>query len=381
MNEKEKILVRERNELEKYKEDFKDNKLKIEKKIAERDPEKYLKELEKKEAELKKNLKAKDKEMKRSEAEYNKKQNRESALKEGLERLNKEILEVKELLSQKIIEFKFKSIEKAQELLQWEENIKEWEQEIKEFDNEKRDIDNNINKLMKELSGESITKEKWNIIKEEKTSLEEKLKELQGIIGGQKSKIERLKDDLEDKRENEKQKKELDHKLDLIKEIDDLVRGKSFVEFVAVRQLRYIALEASKRLMEITNNRYRLELNEQGEFVISDLYNGGVKRDCNTLSGGETFLSSLALALALSSRIQLKGRSSMEFFFLDEGFGTLDSNLLDVVMDSLENLQNENLKVGIISHVEELKHRVPVKLMVEPAEAGIRGTKVSIKYS
>jgi exonuclease SbcC len=133
--------------------------------------------------------------------------------------------------------------------------------------------------------------------------------------------------------------------------------------------------------MEITNNRYRLELNEQGEFVICDLYNGGVKRGCNTLSGGETFLTSLSLALALSSQIQLKGSSNMEFFFLDEGFGTLDSNLLDIVMNSLEKLQSENLTDGIISHVEELKNRVPVKLLVEPAQPGIRGTKVELNYS
>ena len=71
----------------------------------------------------------------------------------------------------------------------------------------------------------------------------------------------------------------------------------------------------------------------------------------------------------------------MEFFFLDEGFGTLDNNLLDVVMNSLEKLQDEKLAVGIISHVEELKNRVPVKLMVEPAQPGLRGTKVEINYS
>lgn len=172
----------------------------------------------------------------------------------------------------------------------------------------------------------------------------------------------------------------MEHQLALIKDINDLVSAKKFVEFVATRQLRYIAMEASKRLMEITNNRYRLELNDVGEFVICDNYNGGVRRDCNTLSGGETFLTSLSLALALSSQIQLKGSSNMEFFFLDEGFGTLDANLLDTVMSSLEELQSEDLAVGIISHVEELKHRVPIKLMVTPAEAGVHGSKVKVEH-
>jgi DNA repair protein SbcC/Rad50 len=288
---------------------------------------------------------------------------------------------VNKILDKKINEFNFESIEEARNYLQWEEKIEDWKREIKEYEKKDSSLTNNINRLLAELDGESITEEKWFEIEKEKSSLEKELEELQEKIGGQKTKITRLKKDLDDKKENENRKKKLDHELDLIREIDALVRGKKFVEFVALYQLRYIALEASKRLMEITNNRYRLELNEEGGFVIADLYNGGVKRDCNTLSGGETFLSSLSLALALSSQIQLKGRTNMEFFFLDEGFGTLDSNLLDVVMDSLEKLQDENLKVGIISHVEELKHRVPVKLFVEPAEAGIRGTKVRIQYS
>ncbi len=103
-----------------------------------------------------------------------------------------------------------------------------------------------------------------------------------------------------------------------------------------------------------------------------------MRRDCSSLSGGETFLTSLALALALSTKIQLKGDTSMEFFFLDEGFGTLDVETLDTAMTALENLHTENLSVGIISHVEEIKNRVPIKLMVSSPEPGVSGSKVKI---
>ena len=68
--------------------------------------------------------------------------------------------------------------------------------------------------------------------------------------------------------------------------------------------------------------------------------------------------------MALSSQIQLKGSAPLEFFFLDEGFGTLDAELLDTVMTSLENLKSESLSVGIISHVEEIKERIPMKLEI-----------------
>ena len=91
-------------------------------------------------------------------------------------------------------------------------------------------------------------------------------------------------------------------------------------------------------------------------------------------------MTSLSLALALSSQIQLKGSAPLEFFFLDEGFGSLDAELLDIVMESLERLHSDKLSVGIISHVEELKNRVPIKLLVTSSEAG-SGSKVKIEYS
>jgi|SRR3712207_3801281 len=140
-------------------------------------------------------------------------------------------------------------------------------------------------------------------------------------------------------------------------------------------------MEASKRLRDITANRYSLEIDGQGNFTIRDDTSGGAIRDCSTLSGGETFLTSLALALSLSSQIQLKGSAPLEFFFLDEGFGTLDPRILDDVMNSLEKLHSDRMAVGIISHVEELKNRVPMKLIVTPRQAGEGGTKVSIEVN
>ena len=87
----------------------------------------------------------------------------------------------------------------------------------------------------------------------------------------------------------------------------------------------------------------------------------------NTLSGGETFLVSLALALALSAAIYAKSLKPIEFFFLDEGFGTLDEKLIDTVMDSLEKLRDSHFSVGLISHVDELRHRIVNKILVQGA--------------
>ena len=97
--------------------------------------------------------------------------------------------------------------------------------------------------------------------------------------------------------------------------------------------------------------------------TVRDLYQGGAVRSVNTLSGGETFLVSLALALGLSSLS--KGSLDVNILFIDEGFGTLSSDYLDAVMEALENLhQAGGRKVGIISHVESLRERIPVQIRV-----------------
>ncbi|MDY6231680.1 SbcC/MukB-like Walker B domain-containing protein, partial [Peptostreptococcus porci] len=152
---------------------------------------------------------------------------------------------------------------------------------------------------------------------------------------------------------------------DNIDSLEKVMRGNRFVEFLSKIYLKNIVADASKRLDKITNGRYSLEIDSDYMFVVRDNYNGGLRRSADTLSGGETFLTSLSLALALSSQIQLKGSAPLEFFFLDEGFGTLDEELLDVVMESLENLKSSILSIGVISHMEEMKNRMPVKLVVE----------------
>lgn len=206
-----------------------------------------------------------------------------------------------------------------------------------------------------------------NVVKEEKIKLAEEIKSIKEKLYKQKELLD--------------SQKQLEHKLSLLSDLEKLFKGKKFVEFVASYQLKYVSIEASKRLKEITHGNYGLEVDEDGKFIIRDYKNGGSARDASTLSGGETFLASLSLALALSAQIQLKGTAPLELFFLDEGFGTLDDDLLEVVMNSLEHIHNDKLKVGIISHVESIKNRVPVKLIVSPAECGMGGSKVKIEMS
>jgi len=255
------------------------------------------------------------------------------------------------------------------------------EKEIKQYEQALSSILDNLQRLEKMLQGKEIDVVLFEELKEKReivgTFLEEKTKE----IGAQFRTLEEMERKIGEVKALLIKRGEVEHKLGLLREIDTLIQGNKFVEYVAMKQLKYISMEASTRLKDITRGRYALELDADGAFVMRDDFNGGTRRETNTLSGGETFLTSLCLALALSSQIQLKGSAPLEFFFLDEGFGTLDTDLLDVVMNSLEKLHSSTLSVGIISHVEELRNRVPIKLIVSPAEQGQGGSKVKLEYT
>lgn len=150
----------------------------------------------------------------------------------------------------------------------------------------------------------------------------------------------------------------------LCDELRALVRSNRFLEFIASEYLQEICVAASKTLLSLTGGRYFLKYEK--DFKVGDNLDGGNLRAVKTLSGGETFLVSLSLALSLSGAICQKSLRPIEFFFLDEGFGTLDEKLVDTVMDVLGRL-SKDFSVGLISHVEELKHRIGNKILVTGA--------------
>jgi len=106
--------------------------------------------------------------------------------------------------------------------------------------------------------------------------------------------------------------------------------------------------------------------------------NNGKKRSIKTLSGGQMFQAALSLALALSDNVKKFKREEENFFFLDEGFGSLDKPSLKLVFETLKSLHTENRIVGIISHVEDLKEDIEVYLQIENDEN--TGSRISTSY-
>ena len=146
------------------------------------------------------------------------------------------------------------------------------------------------------------------------------------------------------------------------------LRANRFVGFILQETLDLLALRASDELMRISDERYGL-VSEEGDFAVIDHINADERRSVNTLSGGETFLASLALALALSQHVGDLATEGMgaklKAVFIDEGFGTLDPETLEDVIDALERLQEGELMVGVITHVPALAERIKVGVRIE----------------
>ena len=195
-------------------------------------------------------------------------------------------------------------------------------------------------------------------------------------IAASENELKRLEELREKYRAFEKTLAEKEKQKNLCDELRTLLRNNRFLEFIASEYLQEISISAGKRLLSLTGGRYFLRYDK--EFKVGDNLDGGNLRAVKTLSGGETFLVSLSLALSLSEAICSKSMRPIEFFFLDEGFGTLDGKLVDTVMDVLGKL-SKNFAVGLISHVEALKHRIDNKILVTGANER-HGSQVRLEH-
>ncbi len=146
-----------------------------------------------------------------------------------------------------------------------------------------------------------------------------------------------------------------------------LLAATGFERWLISEALELLVQSASATLRQLSGDQYSLACDDDGNFLVVDHRNADEKRSARTLSGGETFQASLALALALADQIaQLatEGAAKLEAIFLDEGFGALDEATLDTVANTIETLGAGDRMVGIVTHVRELADRVPVRYQV-----------------
>ena len=268
------------------------------------------------------------------------------------------------------------TLEMAEENIAELNNLENYESQINKFEDAKKIIVNSIEKLEEEL--EEL----------EQPDLEErqqKLKNIESQVNDFIEKVAILNTRLENnKKLYDKIHSEYINLLESSKEIreiiafSDVVSGKtenrkSLETYVQGYYLDLILVAGTKRLLQMTNDRYRFVRRDekskggglQGlEIEIHDIYLNST-RIISSLSGGELFLASLALALGLAEVIQNEsGGISLETIFIDEGFGSLDAETLDIALTTLIDLQSYGRNIGIISHVSELKERIRPKVEV-----------------
>jgi exonuclease SbcC len=229
-----------------------------------------------------------------------------------------------------------------------------------------------LKEIREQVEKVSFDEEKYSALVEELPIVESRRKELWEELATFRERLEQTLRREGELRRLGKELKGLDLRHERLTSLLSMMKGNGFVRFVSVRYLRELCSRANERFFTLTGKSLALEVDDSGEFLVRDYLNGGKTRSVKTLSGGQTFQASFSLAIALSESVR-KERES--FFFLDEGFGSLDRDSLSLVFETLKSLRAERSIVGVISHVEAMKEEIDTALLVKKDPA--RGSVIS----
>lgn len=209
---------------------------------------------------------------------------------------------------------------------------------------------------------------KLNFLRE----LEEKIALVTKEIGSLENQVKIAKANLSLVEELSVKKRELEKSLNYYSIIDDALSENKFPEFLMREVMESIIDRASVQLSSLTQGRYTFSLasDESADIVINDNWYPDQRRKTYSLSGGESFLASISLAIAIAEEI--RGKRSVDCLFIDEGFGALDDTGLDNVVSALAELENSGIMIGVITHNKELASRFPYRIEVEKDERGSR---------
>lgn len=192
-------------------------------------------------------------------------------------------------------------------------------------------------------------------------------------VADAKAMIGRMNDSLEQGKKLRRELKEHQASGAVAAELANHLSARHFERWIVNEALRRLVIGATEILGNLSEDRYKLSIDDAGNFLVIDHHNADEARSARTLSGGETFLASLALALALADQVAdlaAEGAARLEAIFLDEGFGTLDPETLETVASTVETLAATGRMVGIVTHVRELADRVPIQYRVRKDPLG-----------
>ena len=344
--------------------------------------EKEIKALETRISSFEKSLEQAEEKQKNAETIY-------QALKEQKELLEKqagEFLKVSEeknrILKIKVAEAGFTDWFECSQYMKEVPQLEAYENDLKIYDQSVHAEEEKIKGEKEKTAGK--TKPDMNDWNEKRTKLLENMKQFAAEKAEKETELKKQKETLKKLYQLKETQKEISEKYSLVAHLWEIAQGKetgiNLERFVLGALLDAVTEKANLRLMEMSGNRYEL-LRKRGERsdgrkkagLDLEVFDGntGRARPAATLSGGETFLASLSLALGLADVVQeYAGGVHLDAMFIDEGFGSLDSESLDLAMKTLQELKGQNRLIGLISHVGGLEERIPAKLRVTKTQTG-----------
>ncbi|MEZ9896057.1 AAA family ATPase [Vibrio breoganii] len=226
-----------------------------------------------------------------------------------------------------------------------------------------------------ELQPQAILEQEFALIKQEADQTLKQQGEITQQIASDQANRQRLSGLLDEIEKFEQEYNDISHLNSLV----GSAKGDKFRKFAQGLTLENLVYLANKHLARF-HGRYELQRKSDDGLALQvlDTWQGDAVRDTKTLSGGESFLVSLALALSLSDLVSHK--TSIDSLFLDEGFGTLDAETLDMALDALDNLNASGKMIGVISHVEAMKERIPLQIKVSK-RSGLGVSELSREYA
>ncbi|NMG05609.1 SbcC/MukB-like Walker B domain-containing protein [Brasilonema sp. UFV-L1] len=242
-----------------------------------------------------------------------------------------------------------------------------WQEEITNYNNAKVKLETQVEEVKLQVGNSTTNESTINSWRDAKNTASQQFQQAQD----QRANLKAWVHETESK---QKQAEKLESDLSKVKEqartystLTRNLKSDEFQAYILEHLEADLVTRATNTLQELTDSRYALKV-QDGDYWVEDNWNGGESRRVETLSGGETFATSLSMALALSEKLSMG--AELGSLFLDEGFGTLDADTLESVTQILESLRQQDKLIGIITHVKALGERLPTQVKVRKSPEG-----------
>jgi DNA repair protein SbcC/Rad50 len=293
------------------------------------------------------------------------------------ERMSQDLVHAK--LQLKLDQSKYASLPEVEQILTQSIQLDKEKQRVSDYRQTLEVAEKQLLALRLELGDQHYSEEEYRQVVYSLRELTEKISLNNREQGKLHEELKGLKANLDTQKTLQEKTDVLRLRAEEIKTLKQLFKGSGFVNYISSVYLQELCHAATDRFYKLTNQRLSLEITDDNNFQVRDFINGGKVRNVKTLSGGQTFQAALSLALALADNIQQITESKQNFFFLDEGFGSLDKESLDIVFDTLKSLRKENRIVGVISHVEEMQQEIDTHLRIVNEEE--RGSRIVASWN